>query len=319
MAIFFESIRNPSILFFFLGLLSVFFKTKLEFAHPIPKLLSMILLFSIGINGGYKIYQHGISTDFLAFVLLATLFALAIPLISYLVLSKMIDRDNAIAIACSYGSVSAVTFITAISMLQERGLSYHGYMVAIMAWMESPAIIAGLVLYHYLSNAKEKFQGVQIFQKAFFNGSVFLLLGSLAIGYVIRDKGMLLLKPLTTDLFNGVLALFMLDMGIVAGLRFSDFKKVGVKFFAFGTIFPLVMGILGVWIGLMVDDMLGNAVLFGVLLASASYIAVPAVVRSAIPEANPSLYVSMALAVTFPFNIAIGLPIYVKIAELLSR
>ena len=119
-------------------------------------------------NGGYKIYQHGISYDFLTFLILATIFALVIPIIAYLLLSKMIDRNNAIAIACSYGSVSAVTFITAISMLQERGLSYHGYMVAIMAWMESPAIIAGLILYHYLSHSKEQFHGWQIFSKGFF-------------------------------------------------------------------------------------------------------------------------------------------------------
>ena len=306
---------NPAILFFFLGLLAVFVRSDLEIPSPIPKILSLYLLFALGLKGGFGIAAAGLRPQIAITLGAAIVMASVVPLYAFVVLRKKLSLADAAATAATYGSISAVTFITATAFLEKLNVPYGGYMVAAMALMESPAIIVAVLLYRLRSSegSGARFSYKELLLDAFFNGSVFLIMGSLVIGVLSGEAGAKTLKPFTTDIFTGVLCFFLLDMGIVAAKRLGDLKKAGVFLTAFGILLPLVNAAIAIPLAYALGLSQGDAFLFTILCASASYIAVPAAMRLSIPDANPSLYVPMSLAITFPFNIIAGLPLYLAV------
>ncbi len=307
-----SNILNPPILFFFLGMIAVFVKSDLEIPAPIPKLLSLYLLFSIGFKGGVELIKSGVTQEVIMAMLAAMFMACLVPIYTFFILKLKLDTYDAAAIAATYGSISAVTFITASTFLTELGIEYDGYMVAALALMESPAIIVGLILVNiFTANQGERdLSWSEVLKEAFLNSSVFLLVGSLVIGVLTGERGWHVLEPFTQGLFYGILTFFLLDMGLVAARRIKDLQKTGTFLIFFAILIPIVNACLGLLIAKFISMDQGNALLFAVLCASASYIAVPAAMRLTVPEANPSLYVSTALAVTFPFNIILGIPLY---------
>lgn len=314
-----SNILNPPILFFFLGMLAVAVKSDLEIPAPIPKLFSLYLLLAIGFKGGVELSRSGITQEVLLTMLAAIIMASIVPIYSYFLLRWKLDPYNAAAIAATYGSISAVTFITAGSFLGQLNIAYDGYMVAALALMESPAIIVGLVLISLFGGKRETGEDSswgEVLREAFLNGSVLLLVGSVVIGLLTGEAGWAKLKPFTQDMFYGALTFFLLDMGLVAAKQIKDLQKTGVFLIAFALLMPLLNASLSLPISYVIHLSQGDALLFAVLCASASYIAVPAAMRMTVPEANPSLYISTALAVTFPFNIIVGIPLYLSAINL---
>ncbi len=317
-----SNILNPPILFFFLGMTAVFVKSDLEIPPPVPKLLSLYLLFAIGFKGGVELIKSGITQEVILTLLAAMLMACFVPIYTFYILRLKLDTYDAAAIAATYGSISAVTFITASAFLSELGIDSDGYMVAALALMESPAIIVGLLLVNLFTAEKEKERDLdwsEVLRDAFLNSSVFLLVGSLLIGVLTGEHGWDVLEPFTQGLFYGVLTFFLLDMGLVAARRIKDLQKTGVFLISFAILIPILNAGIGLAIAKFIGMPQGDALLFAVLCASASYIAVPAAMRLTVPEANPSLYVSTALAVTFPFNIIVGIPLYLYAINLFWR
>jgi hypothetical protein len=317
-----SNLLNPPVLFFFLGILALLVKSDLEIPQPLPKFFSLYLLFSIGFKGGIELNHSGVSMQLL-FVLLAGMgVSLLTPLYMYPLLKRRFDASNAAAIAATYGSISAVTFVTAVAFLEQIGIPTSGYMVATMALMESPAIIAGIVLARRAgvkSGEHADHSAGGLLREALFNGSVLLLLGSLAIGVVTGARGEKALYPFTSEIFQGFLSLFLLEMGISSARRLKDLRAFGLAPLAFAIGFPLVNAALGIGLSWLIGLSDGDALIFTVLCASASYIAVPAAMRMSLPESNPGLFVPMALAITFPFNVAIGIPLYLAIIERLWK
>jgi hypothetical protein len=316
-----SNILNPPVLFFFLGILAVLFKSDLEIPQPLPKLFSLYLLLAIGFKGGYEIDESGINPGIAITLLAAILMASIVPIYSFFILKIKLDSYNAAAIAATYGSISAVTFITASSLLTQLHINFGGHMVAALALMESPAIIVGIILvrmYGNKDNENGSFSWREVLRESFLNSSVFLLVGSLIIGILTGPKGWEKLEPFTQGIFYGVLCFFLLDMGLVAAKRIKDLKKTGSFLIGFSVLMPVFNAIVGILIAKVIGLTEGNALLFAVLCASASYIAVPAAMRMTVPQANPSLYVSMALGITFPFNIIIGIPVYLEIIKKLG-
>ncbi|BAU10388.1 hypothetical protein LEP3755_08720 [Leptolyngbya sp. NIES-3755] len=304
---------NPPVLFFFLGMLAVLVKSDLDIPAPIPKLFSLYLLLSIGFKGGVELARSGISQAVVVTLFAAIAMSILVPIYTFFILRSRLDPYNSAAIAATYGSISAVTFITAGSFLDQLQIPYDGYMVAALALMESPAIIIGLILVNVFTDRPDDSESIQwseVLREAFFNGSVFLLVGSVAIGFLTGEHGWQTLKPFTQDMFYGVLTFFLLDMGLVAAKRIQELQKAGAFLVSFGVLIPLVNATIGIFLAKAIALSSGDALLFSVLCASASYIAVPAAMRLTVPEANPSFYISAALAVTFPFNILIGIPLY---------
>lgn len=315
-----SNILNPPVLFFFLGMTAVLVKSDLEIPPPIPKLLSLYLLFAIGFKGGVELIKSGITQGVVLTILMAILMACFVPVYTFFILRLKLDHYDAAAIAATYGSISAVTFITASAFLTELGMDYDGYMVAALALMESPAIIVGLILVNLFTvGGKQEFVWSEVLQEAFLNSSVFLLVGSLVIGVLTGEHGWEVLEPFTQGLFYGILTFFLLDMGLVAAKRIKDLQKTGLFLIAFAILIPILNAAIGILLAKLIGMPQGNALLFSVLCASASYIAVPAAMRLTVPEANPSLYVSTALAVTFPFNIIVGIPLYLYSIQWLWR
>ncbi|MBW4593412.1 MAG: sodium-dependent bicarbonate transport family permease [Brasilonema angustatum HA4187-MV1] len=314
-----SNILNPPVLFFFLGMIAVFVKSDLEIPPPAPKLLSLYLLFAIGFKGGVELVKSGITQEVVLTLLAAVLMACFVPIYTFFILKLKLDIYDAAAIAATYGSISAVTFITASAFLTELSIPYDGYMVAALALMESPAIIVGLILVNLFTLEKGKsreFSWPEVLRDAFLNSSVFLLVGSVLIGFLTGEHGWKVLEPFTQGLFYGVLTFFLLDMGLVAARRIKDLQKTGFFLISFAILIPILNAAIGLAIAKLLNLPQGNALLFAVLCASASYIAVPAAMRLTVPEANPSLYVSTALAVTFPFNIIVGIPVYLYVIKL---
>ncbi|MEO0164172.1 MAG: sodium-dependent bicarbonate transport family permease [candidate division WOR-3 bacterium] len=314
-----QNILNPPILMFFMGLIASLLKTDLEFPQPLPKLFSLYLLISIGLQGGYKLSHSGLDINAVKVLSLAVFMATLVPLYTFFILRRKMDIYNAVAIAATYGSISAVTFVTAVSFLETIKEGFWGYMVAAMTLMESPAIVVGLILLRIFRDRNND-NGInwgEVLKEAFLNPSVFILLGTLIIGFVVGEKGWESVKPLFGDLFRGFLALFLLDMGIVAGRRFWDIKNMGFFLIAFAILIPLTNAFISIGLAKLFGFSKGDALLYSVLCASASYIAVPAAMRLSVPEANPSIYVTMSLAITFPFNIIVGIPLYYHIINIL--
>lgn len=312
------NILNPPVLFFFLGMLAVFFKSDLEIPQPLPKLFSLYLLLAIGFKGGYELEESGINTQIAMTLIAAIVMACIVPLYTFFILRLKLDTYNAAAIAATYGSISAVTFITASSFLEKLSIPYGGHMVAALALMESPAIIVGIILVRFFAQSESEEEGFswgKILHESFLNGSVFLLIGSVVIGVLTGEKGWEKLQPFTQGIFYGALTFFLLDMGLVAARRIKELRKTGSFLIGFSVFIPVSNAIFGILIGKVLGFGEGNTLLFAILCASASYIAVPAAMRMTVPEANPSLYVSMALALTFPFNIIVGIPLYLEIIK----
>ncbi len=309
-----DNLTNPALLFFVLGIIAVYVKSDLKIPENTSKFISLYLLFSIGFKGGQELAHSDFTADILWAIVFGVSIAGLIPLYTFFILKKKYSIENSGAIAAAYGSVSAVTFVTAISFLEIQNYSFSGHMVAVMALMEAPAIIIGVILIRLYS--KEKVQKTSmgtIIKHSFTNGSVLLILGSLVIGFLASEQQALGIKPFTTDIFKGFLALFLLDMGIVSGHKLNDFFKSGWYSVFFAVIFPIINGCGIAFLSQFVTDDIGNRFIFAVLASSASYIAVPAAMKIAVPKANPGIFLPMALAVTFPFNITFGMPIYFSI------
>lgn len=311
-----DNLTNPALLFFVLGIIAVYVKSDLEIPENTSKFISLYLLFSIGFKGGQELAHSHFTLDILWSIIFGVLIAVLIPLYTFFILKKKYSIENSGAIAAAYGSVSAVTFVTAISFLEIQNYTFNGHMVAVMALMEAPAIIIGVILIRLFS--KEEVQKTKmrtIIKHSFTNGSVLLILGSLVIGFLASEQQALGIKPFTTDIFKGFLALFLLDMGIVSGRKLNDFFKSGWFSIFFAIVFPLINGCIVAFLSQFVTEDVGNRFIFAVLSASASYIAVPAAMKIAVPNANPGIFLPMALAVTFPFNITFGMPIYFSIVS----
>ncbi|MBE9122039.1 sodium-dependent bicarbonate transport family permease [Tychonema sp. LEGE 07199] len=316
-----SNILNPPVLAFFMGMAAIFLKSDLEIPAPIPKLFSLYLLFAIGFKGGVELSKSGIDQQVALTILAAMLMSALVPVYTFFILRIKLDAYNAAAIAATYGSISAVTFITATSFLTAQGIDFDGYMVAALALMESPAIIVGLILVSVFGGEEEKREIVwsEVIKEAFLNSSVFLLIGSLIMGILTGEHGWEVLSPFTQDLFYGVLTFFLLDMGLVAASRIQDLQEAGIFLICFAILIPIANAGIGLVIAKSIGMGEGNSLLFSVLCASASYIAVPAAMRLTVPEANPSLYISTALAVTFPFNIIVGIPTYLYAINMFWR
>lgn len=310
--LFLGNFLSAPVLFFLLGMLAVAVRSDLEIPAPIPKLLSLYLLFSIGFHGGVKLGQGDINLQVTLTLIAAVVMAFVVPIYCFFILRLKFSLANAAAVAAAYGSISAVTFVTADAFLASAGKSYGGHMVAAMALMESPAIIVGVLIVR-LNASRREGHGVKwgdLMREACFNSSVYILLGSLLIGLITGKDGYDDLKPFSDGIFKGVLCFFLLDMGLVSARRITGLLEQGWVPWAFGVLVPPVNGMVGVGVAWLLGLSHGDALMLAVLAGSASYIAVPAAMRLAIPEANPGLYLPMALAITFPFNIIMGIPLY---------
>ena len=323
----FSNLLIPAVLFFALGFLARVVRSDLRFPPDLAKMLSIYLLVAIGIHGGYELGRSDLATGMYA-VFWAIVLGLTLPILGYalLIFSRKVDALNAAAIAAHYGSVSAGTFLTAIAYLQSAGVSYESYPLIMLAVMESPAIVIGLLLaswsrrrlgIKHAVNSTDDGHHPSILREAFTNGSVMLLIGSMVIGAIASPQSIDAIKPFVSDIFMGVLCLFLLEMGLEAARRIEDFRRVGLALAAFGILMPLLCSLIGVAVGhYALGFGVGGTTLVAVLAASASYIAVPPAMRLAIPEANPSLYLTLSLGITFPFNVVIGIPLYHSIATL---
>ncbi len=312
-----DNLTNPALLFFLLGIIASQLKSDLKIPANSSKFISLYLLFAIGFKGGQELSHSAYNNEITYAIITGVLMALIVPLYTFFILKLKFTTENAGAIAAAYGSVSAVTFVTAISFLEMKGVSYGGHMVAVMALMEAPSIIIGVLLLSVYSKGKKSTKELlQLVKHAVTNGSVLLILGSLVIGFIASDAQAEGIKPFTTDIFKGFLSVFLLDMGITSGKKIGALLKKGWFVFLFSIIIPLINGLFIARISCLFLDNTGNRFLLAILAASASYIAVPAAMRIAAPKANPSLYLPMALAITFPFNITLGMPIYMYIAQM---
>ena len=311
-----DNLTNPALLFFFLGIIAVQLKSDLEIPSNSSKFISLYLLFAIGFKGGQELSHSDLNVEILWSLVFGIVLATVVPIYSYFILRRKFSVENSGAIAAAYGSVSAVTFVTAISFLEMEQISFGGHMVAVMALMEAPSIIVGVLLMSFFKSDKSESCSMKtVLHHALTNGSVLLILGSLVIGFLANDHQADGIKPFTTDIFKGFLAVFLLDMGITSGKKLKDFIKKGGAALVFAIVVPVFNGILVGWLSQFVTQVEGNRFLFAILAASASYIAVPAAMRLAAPKANPSLYLPMALAITFPFNITLGMPLYMYIVQ----
>jgi len=313
-----DNLTNPALLFFILGIIAVLVKSDLEIPPNSSKFISLYLLFAIGFKGGQELSHETFNTEIAASMLFGIGISMAIPIYTFFLLKKQLNPYNSSAIAAAYGSVSAVTFVTAVSFLEIQHLQLQGHMVAIMALMESPAIIVGLMLLTLSKEVDSQAIAIKkrvVFKHAFTNGSVLLILGSLCIGFMANAEQAEGIKPFTDDLFKGFLAIFLLDMGISSGKKLKAFFSFGWFPLVFAIVIPLINGCLVAVLSAAVTSDVSNRFIFAILAASASYIAVPAAMKISVPKANPGLYLPMALAVTFPINITVGMPIYFLIIE----
>jgi hypothetical protein len=313
-----ENITNPALLFFLFGILAVQIKSDLRIPDSSSKFISIYLLLSIGFKGGQELAHSGFNAEILWSLTLGIGLAAAVPVYAFYILKKRLGIANAAAISASYGSVSAVTFVTATSFLDFEQVEFSGHMIAVMASMEAPAIIIGVLLFSYFrkkSGERHKANFGQILRHSITNGSVLLILGSLVIGFLASEKQAEGIKPFTTDIFKGFLAVFLLDMGITSGKQLGIILRKGIYPFLFSTLMPFFNGLIALYLASFITTSAGNMLLFALLGASASYIAVPAAMRNAIPQASPSLYLPMALGITFPINVIIGIPFYFSLIQ----
>lgn len=321
--LFLSNFLSPPVLFFFLGALAVMARSDLGIPPQISKFLSIYLLFAIGFKGGSALVQQPPDMMMVSTLVYAVLLSAAMPCLMFVFIKRWFSRSTAAAIAATYGSVSAVTFIAASGYLDTRGVEWDGYMVAAMALMEAPAIIAGILLFYAGQQTSMNIQWKTIVHESTLNGAVFLIMGSMLVGAITGESGMQQVEPFIGELFAGLLCLFLLDMGIRAYQELRAARSLFTMseyglMIALSVITPILGASLAALGSAYLNLPLGNAMLLIVLAASASYIAVPAAMRLAIPEAQANVYLSMSLAITFPFNLIIGIPLYFALASWLQ-
>lgn len=321
-----QNFFDPAILFFVFGILAGSLKSNLEIPAQISRFLSLYLLMALGLKGGFALAQSGMTAEVLISLGAALGMAILVPVLGYLTLRRFLNGFDAAAIAATYGSVSAVTFITAVQYLDNHGIHFGGHMAAAMALMESPAIVLAVVLANHARQKALATSGQggtvegnaplgRILHEALTDGAQLLLVGAMLIGLLTGESGQAAMKPFSVDLFKGMLAFFLLDMGLLAARNMGKLKGQSMWLLVYAIAGPLLHAGIALALGRALGMSTGNVALLMVLAASASYIAVPAVIRHAIPEANPSLYFGMSLGLTFPFNILIGIPLYVQVAQ----
>ena len=318
LSLFVTNLTSPPVLFFFLGMLAVKVKADIEFPEPVPKMLALYLLFSIGFHGGVELRHGGMSPQIAATLACGALMATVTPIYVFWGLKRYLNIADSSAVAASYGSISAVTFLTAIAFLKAEGIGYGGHLIATMALMEAPAVLVGLALYRRYGGHERDLSMREVLKDSFLNGSIFLLIGSLLIGVAAGERGRADLEIFYDGIFKGVLCFFLLELGIVTAREVAHALKAGRFLLFFGIAVPLLNAAIAIGIGKLLGLAHGDALLFTVLCSSASYIAVPAAFRLAVPEANPAVYLGAALGVTFPLNIALGIPLYHSVLKLLS-
>ncbi|MFT4821431.1 MAG: hypothetical protein ACJAYE_003090 [Candidatus Azotimanducaceae bacterium] len=316
-ALFFTNLTSPPLLFFLLGALASLLRSDLEIPEQIAKFLSLYLLMAIGFKGGVALSESDLDLAVLTGLSIALVMSIVVPVYVFFLVKRTMTLADAAATAATFGSISAVTFVTCTSYLDANQIEWSGYLVAAMALMESPAIIIGLLFYKVFqdSTVGVSLNARDLINDSLLNGSVFLIVGSLVVGWISGPEGKVLVAPFLQDLFIGVLCLFLLDMGIVAMRRLMDLRLSGSglpiwQIAGWGIVLPLINAALALFITSLFTIGEGDVVLLLVLSASASYIAVPAAMRLALPEANPGTYLGIALGITFPFNLVIGIPLY---------
>ena len=335
-----HNLVDPAILFFVVGVLAGLVRSNLEIPPAISRFLSMYLLMALGLKGGFALAASGLNAQVVAGLGLAVLLAVVVPLIGYTLLRRWVSGFDAAALAATYGSVSAVTFITATGHLDKIGLPYGGHMAAAMALMESPAIVLAVLMANRLRQQQTAPVGAvvlsggaaalagppggaptdwrKLLHESFTDGSQLLLIGAMAVGLMTGEAGREAMQPFSGDLFKGMLAFFLLDMGLMAARNLPGLRGRSPVLLAYGVLAPLLHAALAWGLARTVGLPPGDTALLMTLAASASYIAVPAVVRYAIPEANPSLYFGLSLGLTFPLNLLLGIPLYTQVAMALA-
>lgn len=313
----FDTLLSPVILFFVLGALAAAARSDLSVPEPIAKGMSLYLMAAIGLKGGVQVSAAGGSSDMLLVALAGMVLSFTLPLLAFALLRVFarLDPLNAGAVAAHYGSVSIVTFVTASEALTRSGLEPAGYLVAVLALMETPAILTGLFLAQRGTQAVAGAPGGHLWREVFLNGSVVLLLGAFVVGLIVGKEKYEAISPVFTTGFSGILCLFLLDMGLIAVRRLRESRAMTFRLGLLGIVLPLVNGVIGLAAAVALDLHAGTSAAFAMLCASASYIAVPAAMRMAMPKADPGIYLSMSLAVTFPFNIVIGIPLFTALAQ----
>jgi len=330
-----QNLLDPAILFFLLGVLAGAIKSNLEIPPAISRFLSLYLLMALGLKGGFALSQSGLTANVGISLAAAIVLAIFIPLMGYWFLRRFVTGFDAAAVAATYGSVSAVTFVTAVQYLENQNIDYGGHMAAAMALMESPAIILAVVLANSLRQKtrpqivslssgvaglssppqKQSVSIGKILHESFTDGAQLLLLGAMLVGMMTGNEGKAAMEPFSGDLFKGMLSFFLLDMGLMAARNLPQVKGKSPALIAYAIIGPILHASMALGLAFILNLPAGDGALLMVLAASASYIAVPAVLKFALPEANPSLYFGLSLGVTFPLNILFGIPAYVSIAQ----
>ncbi|MDG1116287.1 MAG: sodium-dependent bicarbonate transport family permease [Flavimaricola sp.] len=314
-----DNLLSPIILSFVLGLAAALGRSDLMVPEAAAKAMSIYLLFAIGFKGGASVADHGLDAKLALAILAGVILSFGLPFIAFAMLRVMtgLSRTDAAAVAAHYGSISIVTFVTATSVLGGRGIEAEGYMVAVAAAMEAPAILSALWIMARGGSGKME---PGLLREILLNGSIVLLVGSFFIGGLTGAEGLAKIESFIVSPFQGVLCLFLLDMGLVAGrgLRGARSAGLGIGAIGFGVAMPVVGSLAGLALGMLIGLSTGGVALMMVLSASASYIAVPAAMRVALPEANPSVYLTLSLGVTFPFNLVVGIPLYVAVAQMMA-
>ncbi len=309
------NLLSPMVLAFALGITATLVRSDLKLPDELYTTLSIYLLLAIGLKGGIALAQTSLAA-FWAPALATVALGVIIPIIAYGVARKIgkLSVADAAALAAHYGSVSAVTFAAAQTFLDTVGVRYEGFMPALVAILEVPAIVIALLIAQ-VAGGPQSGDWRKALRELITSKSILLLFGGMVIGWLAGPRGGKEVAPLFVDLFKGALTFFLLELGMVAARRFRDLPSAGLFLLGFGIIIPIFNGLLGIWFGSMTGLSLGGSTILGVLAASASYIAAPAAVRIALPQANPGFYLTAALGITFPFNLAIGLPLYYTIAS----
>ena len=330
-----QSLLDPAVLFFVFGVFAGLVRSNLEMPPAISKFLSLYLLMALGLKGGFALSESGLTPSVATSLGLAVLLAVVVPLLGYVVLRRWLSGFDAAAIAATYGSVSAVTFVTAVQYLETHHIAFGGHMAAAMALMESPAIILAVLMANGLRQKAASQSAVplggaavltagssgnlpplrKVLHESLTDGAQLLLLGAMLVGLVSGEAGREAMQPFSGDLFKGMLAFFLLDMGLMTARNLPQLRGQSPWLIGYAVLGPLTHAALALGLARLFGVAMGDAILLMVLAASASYIAVPAVVRHAIPEANPSLYFSLSLGITFPLNILFGIPLYSQVAH----
>lgn len=320
-----QTLLDPAILFFAFGVLAGALKSNLEIPPQVARFLSLYLLMALGLKGGFALAATGLDGTALAGIGAALLLSALVPALGWVVLRRHVPPFDAVAVAASYGSVSAVTFVTTLQFLEAQGLHAGGHMTVAMVLMESPAVVMAVLMAGVLRHRTPSAAGAaplaaapalgQVLRESFTDGAHLLLLGALTIGLLSGEAGQAVMKPFAGDLFKGMLAFFLLDMGLMVARNFGSARQQSPVLIVYAVLGPLAHAALALALAVLLRLPVADGALLMVLAASASYIVVPAVLRHAVPEANPSVYFGLSLGLTFPLNILLGIPLYTQAAR----